>query len=429
MEMFFVSTGRISDLLLVNELLAKTYKISSTRIGPGDLEKTAHVLNRIVTWIDGQGITSVADERHVKVMVEKLDCGKNSKLKVPMEKVKAEDDATKERELQKKKADGKLCKETVEDSSKLLSPEQTTLYRAISARANYLCSDRADIAFTLKDVCRWMSEPRVDDMKLLERLTRYLMMYPTCKQWFQLQASPGKLTAYTDTDWAGCVKTRRSITGGVITRGRHAIRTWCKTQALIALSSGEAELYGAVRASPELIGMMSTMKDLGFDGMNGEVLGDANAALGIIHRIGTGTLRHLNTNWLWVQDFAVQIHIAYNNVSGNDIVADLFTKALDQESIHRHMQNLDNELNNDQSEGEHIMDEIDFVGPRPVGVHVAQALASVGIKPQGLCGWTRVGLDSKTYRQTTKNCPPMVGSESEADELREDCGSPCNSKG
>ena len=55
--------------------------------------------------------------------------------------------------------------------------------------------------------------------------------------------------------------------------GSHLIKMWCKTQAVVALSSAEAELYGLVRASAETLGLISMYKDLGTH-MNGVVLGD-----------------------------------------------------------------------------------------------------------------------------------------------------------
>ena len=64
---------------------------------------------------------------------------------------------------------------------------------------------------------------------------------------------------------------------------------WCKTQAVVALSSAEAELYGLVRASAETLGLISMYKDLGTH-MNGVVLGDASAALAIVARRGTGQI-------------------------------------------------------------------------------------------------------------------------------------------
>lgn len=144
---------------------------------PGNLGKEASVLNRDIHWVDAQGITVTADGRHVKVMVEKLQCKHMSKLKVPMAKSKHETDETNEKELTKRKAEGSLGKKEDDNSSPLLSPELTALYEAVAARANHLSSDRAGTAYTIKELCRRMSEPREACRKLLERLTRYLMSF------------------------------------------------------------------------------------------------------------------------------------------------------------------------------------------------------------------------------------------------------------
>ena len=62
--------------------------------------------------------------------------------------------------------------------------------------------------------------------------------------------------------------------------GTHVLKTWSKTQSLIALSSGESEFYAALKTSAEALGLMSILKDLGMR-VKGKVLGDASAALGI----------------------------------------------------------------------------------------------------------------------------------------------------
>ena len=110
-----------------------------------------------------------------------------------------------------------------------------------------------------------------------------------------------ELTINTDTDWAGCQRTRRSTSGGCIEWGGCTIKTWSTTQAVVALSSGEAELYGIVKGSAEGLGAQSLLKDLGIQARV-RVLADASAALGVVNRVGLGKLRHLHTNWLWVQD-------------------------------------------------------------------------------------------------------------------------------
>ena len=56
---------------------------------------------------------------------------------------------------------------------------------------------------------------------------------------------------WTDTDYAGCAKTRKSTSGGVIMIGGHMIKSWSSTQNVIALSSGEAEYYGLVKGAAQ----------------------------------------------------------------------------------------------------------------------------------------------------------------------------------
>ena len=85
--------------------------------------------------------------------------------------------------------------------------------------------------------------------------------------------------------------------------GGHMIKMWSKTQATVALSSAEAELYATVKASSESMGMISMLKDYGKP-MTTHVFGDASAALAIIARRGVGRVRHLDTSYLWVQEKA-----------------------------------------------------------------------------------------------------------------------------
>ena len=49
------------------------------------------------------------------------------------------------------------------------------------------------------------------------------------------------LTVWRDADFAGCIKTRRSTSGGLVMRGSHVIKSWSTNQSVVAPSSGEAE--------------------------------------------------------------------------------------------------------------------------------------------------------------------------------------------
>ena len=83
--------------------------------------------------------------------------------------------------------------------------------------------------------------------------------------------------------------------------GRHLIKSWSTTQATIALSSGEAELYALVKGASQSLGLVSLGGDMGFD-LSAKVWSDSSAAIGITPRTGLGKVRHVTVQTLWVHD-------------------------------------------------------------------------------------------------------------------------------
>ena len=135
------------------------------------------------------------------------------------------------------------------------------------------------------------------------------------------------LECYSDTDWAGCPKTRKSTSGGCLMLGGHLIKSWSSTQPSISLSSGEAEYYGVVKAAGIALGHQSLMADMGMTARV-RVWTDSSAAVGICGRSGLGKLRHVQTHTLWVQERVRSGAIELRKVNGLVNPADLFTKHL-----------------------------------------------------------------------------------------------------
>ena len=80
---------------------------------------------------------------------------------------------------------------------------------------------------------------------------RYLKKFPVMAALVPRRVSEDEcdLVAWTDSDWAGDVNTRRSTSGGLITYRTTVLMHWSKMQANVALSSAEAELNATVKAS------------------------------------------------------------------------------------------------------------------------------------------------------------------------------------
>ena len=96
---------------------------------------------------------------------------------------------------------------------------EDTRYRALVARANFLSSDRPDISHAVKELCRSISAPGSTDWDALKRLGTSLIGKPRLVWYFKWQKRPSQIHVLTDSDWAGCVKTRKSASGGVLFRG------------------------------------------------------------------------------------------------------------------------------------------------------------------------------------------------------------------
>ena len=162
------------------------------------------------------------------------------------------------------------------------------LYQGAVARGNYLSQDRSDIKFGMKETCRSMSLPTEEAYKALKRVGRFLVGKKRLVMKFEAQ-SDLTLDIYSDSDWAGCPRTRKSTSGGCAMLGGHAINTWSSTQACITLSSGEAEYYALVRATSIGLGLQACLRDLGVEAKI-RVHADSAAAIGICKRVGLGKI-------------------------------------------------------------------------------------------------------------------------------------------
>jgi len=300
----FTAVGPKDDLDWYEAEMSKHYELTcQPRLGPGAGDaKEAVVLNRIIRWTH-EGVEYEADPRQAEKLAAEcgLDAGVNSVATPGL----------------------RLSFEQVEKDAELPAHLHTA-FRGSAARANYLAVDRLDCQFAAKEICRFMSKPTEASWTALKRLCRYLVGLPRMVFRFRWQEA-SHVDVFTDTDWAGCPRTRKSTSGGCVILGAHAVKSWSTTQSSIALSSGEAEFNGVVKGAGVGLGYQSLLRDLGID-VPVRVWTDSSAAVGICSRQGLGKLRHIDTHTLWVQQAVRSKRIELRKVSGEVNPADLFTK-------------------------------------------------------------------------------------------------------
>ena len=144
-----------------------------------------------------------------------------------------------------------------------------------------------------------------------------------------MQEMPKQLAAYSDADFAGCLKSRKSTSCSLVFFGGHLLRASSTTQGVIALSSGESEFYAAVKSASVSLGMKAMVADLGVNLKTPiKLYVDSTACMGAAGRRGAGRIRHIATSTLWLQNAVGEGRIALAKVLGTANPADIGTKVL-----------------------------------------------------------------------------------------------------
>ena len=113
---------------------------------------------------------------------------------------------------------------------------RVTRFKRAAARLNYMALDDPRIAYASKQISQVMSKPIEEGEVCIKRVLRYLREKPGCEWLYPWQEIATHLVGFSDSDWAGRVKTRRSTSGGGITLGHHLLTHWSRTQTGVALS-------------------------------------------------------------------------------------------------------------------------------------------------------------------------------------------------
>ena len=344
----FVAVGDDEELKETEKTLREKYKIKVEKLGNGKQDaKEVRVLNKVIRYTS-EGLELEADPRHAEIVIRDLELDGRRSCKTPGVKLEGMKTVKKDDE-----PDGD--DEEVEEE---MSAKDATKFRAVVARLNYMAADRADIQYAVKEAARHMSSPRVVDWHALKRIGLYLKGRPRLVMRYRWQQGVSTAVTYTDSDWAGCRKTGKSTSGGVVTIGGHVIKTYSRQQKTVALSSAEAELHAMVAASAETIGVMNLCSDMGIK-LRGEVYADSSAAMGIAQRAGCGKVRHLRVQALWVQEVRSTGRLAYHKVLGSRNPADILTKHVPAELLNAHVTTLGLELRGGRAETAPTLDALE----------------------------------------------------------------------
>ena len=117
--------------------------------------------------------------------------------------------------------------------------------------------------------------------------------------------------------------------------GSHSLKAYTRKQKIIARCSAEAELCAAELRASESIGVVSLLKDLGYE-MKPVFAIDAKATEHILHRQEIGRLKHIDVAYLWMQDEVRSMWLRVRRVKCEEHVANLGTRPLSKAVFETH---------------------------------------------------------------------------------------------
>ena len=256
----------------------KHLSVAGPNVEIGDVQEAIH-LNRLLRLYPpgvegGERWEIEADPRHVEILVSQMGLSIESKAVTGV-------------------------RMTDEEDGKELDAESRACYRSWTLRASYLSQDRCELQFAVKELARRMQQPNTKNMQALKRLVRFLKGSPRCLIVYNRQVEQPIVDVFSDSDWAGCGKTRRSTSSSYVMN-------------VVATSSGEAEFCALTNSASSAVALAADMAKV----VKPRVRADATASKAIASRRGVGRVRHLHTQVLWVQEAVPRRELTIVKVPG-----------------------------------------------------------------------------------------------------------------
>ena len=220
------------------------------------------------------------------------------------------------------------------------------LHRRVIGRLLCVARQRPDVQQAVKELARGMSAPTNITCARLKRVMRYLVNKRTSIWKFEPTASEARdneLTATSDSDFGGCVKTRKNTTGIVLRYAGCTIATRNRTQGCISPSSAEAEYHGMVSALALGKQIQEILSEYHED-THIILETDSSAAKANAERPGCGKIKHISVKYRYLQDAITNQEVWLQEVGTKHNVADGLTKTVNQHVLRNMLTTLKIEL-------------------------------------------------------------------------------------
>ncbi|GJS08023.1 retrovirus-related pol polyprotein from transposon TNT 1-94 [Tanacetum coccineum] len=144
------------------------------------------------------------------------------------------------------------------------TPVDQTKYRSMVGALMYLTASRPDIVHATCYCARYQAKLTEKHLTAVKRIFRYLKDSISMGLWYPKDTS-FEVTAFSDSDHAGCLDSRKSTSGGIQFLGGDKLVSWSsKKQDCTSMSSAEAEYVSLSACCAQVLWLRTQLTDYGF---------------------------------------------------------------------------------------------------------------------------------------------------------------------
>jgi transposase InsO family protein len=218
------------------------------------------------------------------------------------------------------------------DPSKDLDEEQTTYYQSLIGALLYVANiTRPDVAYAIGRLCQVTIKPNKIHLEIAKRVLRYLYQTRHYTMTFGgPRAMNPTLEGYSDSDWAGCLETRRSTSGCLVRFNGDVISWMSRRQKTVALSSAEAEYMALSEVTKEIIWYRTWIWEVFGIWTTGLVYEDNQATKAIAEGVSTirDRTKHIDIRYRFINEAVQDQKIKIQWIDTQHQQADILTKPL-----------------------------------------------------------------------------------------------------
>lgn len=203
------------------------------------------------------------------------------------------------------------------------------LYRCLVGKLNFLTNTRPDLSYTVQSLSQFMQNPRTSHWKALTHTLNYV--HTTCGQGIVLKGeSKHVLQAFSDSDWAACIDSRRFVTGYILLLANSPISWKSKKQHTVSKSSSEVEYRAMSNAASEITWVVRLLQELNVENLQPVTLHSDNQSTIYIAKnpVFHDRTKHIEIDCHFTRDKVLEGLIQLSYLPTRHQLADILTKVL-----------------------------------------------------------------------------------------------------